>query len=403
MTTMIKNLLTWPLVIFFLLLTLLLSSYYGAFQLTTLLKNNKDHLQTITIANDISSFVKRAEGHLFLYLTLGNSNDREKFFKRMDSLKINLSKLKENTNFNVDTKISSVNEMYRLGVDLIESKDESISNNSNYQFESHKEKLLLFHDLSSELRVAGVDLVNQTTTHLNMTSEVILDHSKTDYILILLSGVTCLLLIVLQIKKRTTELEYSQKLAYDLDKISNTDELTKIGNRRSFNSVFVTEWQRAVRNKKSIALMIIDIDFFKLFNDTYGHIEGDKCLTTVAQSLRSCMKRPADSIWRYGGEEFAIILPDTDNAYSLAEICRKTIENLQIPHNSSTVSKVVTISIGVCICTPDQETNSISFIINVDKALYRAKNSGRNKVCTDNDKDDSNVIDLSTTQSDTKQ
>ncbi len=400
---MIKNLLTWPLIIFVLLLILLLSSYYGAFQLSNSITNSNKYLETITIANNISSFVKRAEGHLFLYLTLGNKSDRDKFFSRMDSLKMNLSKLKINNKFDADSKLDSANEMFYLGMSLIDYKDESISKNSEFLFESHKEKLLSFHSLSSEIRIAGVDLINQTTSHLDISSETTLEHSKIVYLLILLSGVACLLLIVLEIKKRTDDLEYSQKLAYDLDKISNTDELTKIGNRRSFNSVFVTEWQRAIRNKKSIALMIIDIDFFKLFNDTYGHIEGDKCLTIVAQSLRSCMKRPADSIWRYGGEEFAIILPDTDNAYNLAEICRKAIENLQIPHSSSAVSKVVTISIGICICTPDQETNSISFIINVDKALYRAKNSGRNRVCTDNDKDDTNVVDITTTNNDTKQ
>lgn len=398
---MLKNLLTWPFAIFFLLLTLLMSSYYGAYQLTRSITNHSEHMETISIANNISSFVKRAEGHLFLYLTLGNKSDRDKFFSRMDSLKINLSKLKNNNEFDADTKLDSANEMFYLGMGLIDYKDKSISKNPDFLFESHKEKLLSLHRLSSEIRVAGVDLVNITTTQINKSSETILEHSKIIYIILLLSGVVCLLLIVLQIKKRSDDLEYSQKLAYDLDKLSNTDELTKIGNRRSFNSVFITEWQRAIRNKKSIALMIIDIDFFKLYNDTYGHIEGDKCLTTVAQTLRSCMKRPADSIWRYGGEEFAIILPDTDNAYNLAEICRKAIENLQIPHSSSAVSKVVTISIGVCICSPDQETNSISFIINVDKALYLAKNSGRNKVCTDNNKDVSNVIVISKTSNDT--
>ncbi len=398
---MIKNLLSWPLIIFFLFLILLLSSYFGGYQLTRSIDKNTEHLETIIIANDISSFVKRAEGHLFLYLTLGDISDRNKFFSRINSLNINLSMLKNNDRFDADANLSSANEMLRIGMGLIDYKDKSILNDSDFQFESHKDEMLLLHRYASEIRVVSVDLINNTMTRLNKSTETILENSKLIYIIISISGIACLLLIVLHIKKRTNDLENSMKLAYDLDKISNTDELTKIGNRRSFNSVFVTEWQRAIRNKKSIALLIIDIDFFKLFNDTYGHIEGDKCLATVAQTLKSCTKRPADSIWRYGGEEFAIILPDTDNAYNLAEICRKAIENLQIPHSSSAISKFVTISIGVCICTPDQNTNSISFIINVDKALYRAKNSGRNRVCTDND--DSNVIDISTTNNDTKQ
>jgi diguanylate cyclase (GGDEF)-like protein len=397
---MIKNLLSWPLIIFFLLLTLLLSSYYGDYQLTRSIKNNTAHLETIIIANDISSFVKRAEGHLFLYLTLGDISDRDKFFNRIDSLKINLSLLKDNDQFDADTYLDAANEMLRIGWGLIDYKDKSILNDSDFQFESHKDEMLLLHRCSSEIRVAGVDLVNNTTTRLDKSTDNTLDNSKSIYIIFFISGIACLLLIVLQIKQRTTDLENSVKLAQDLDKISNTDELTKIGNRRSFNSVFVTEWQRAIRNKKSMALMIIDIDYFKLFNDTYGHVEGDMCLMTVAQALKSCMKRPADSIWRYGGEEFAIVLPDTDNAYALAESCRKAIESLQIPHKTSKVSNVLTISIGICICTPDQDTNSISFIIDVDKALYRAKESGRNKVCTDNDKDDSNVVDISTTKND---
>jgi len=397
---MIKNLLSWPLVILFLLLTLLLSSYSGGYQLTRAIDNNKEHLKTITIANDISSFVKRAEGHLFLYLTLGDISDRDKFFNRIDSLKINLSMLKDNDQFDADTYLSSANEMLRIGLRLIVYKDKSILNDSEFQFESHNDEILLLHKYSSDIRIAGVDLVNNTTTRLDKSTDNTLDNSNLIYIIFLISGITCLLLIVLHIKQRTTDLDSTMKLAQDLDKISNTDELTDIGNRRSFNSVFVTEWQRAIRNKKSMALMIIDIDYFKLFNDTYGHVEGDKCLRTVAQTLKSCTKRPADSIWRYGGEEFSIVLPDTDNAYALAETCRKAIESLQIPHKTSTVSNVLTISIGICICTPDQETNSISFIIDVDKALYRAKESGRNKVCTDNDKDDSNVVGISTTKND---
>lgn len=398
---MIKNLFSWPLIVFFILLTLSLSSYYGAYQLTTSITYNNEHLKIINIADDISSFVKRAEGHLFLYLILGDTKDRDIFFSRIDSLKFNLSKLRENNLFNTDAHLASANRMLRLGMDLINLKKETSQNSVNFSFESNKQKIILFHNLSSEIRSAGVNLAKETTANLKNKTETNLENAKLIYISLLFSGTILLFLIVLFIKKRTDDLEKSLKLAYELDKISNTDDLTKIGNRRSFNSAFVTEWQRAIRNEEPIALMIIDIDYFKLYNDTYGHIEGDRCLTTVAQALQSCMKRPADSIWRYGGEEFAILLPDTDNAHALAESCRKTIERLQMPHKSSMVSSVVTISIGVCICTPDQKTNSISFIFNADKALYRAKESGRNRVCTNNDKDCPIVVNISTTKIDT--
>lgn len=391
---MVKNLFNWPLVIFFLLLILLLSSYYGVKQLTSSISRNDINLKVISLANNISSYVKRAEGHLFLYLTLGDKADRGKFFARIDSLNENILQLDAINGFHTETYLNYSDEMLQVGTDLIALKDKSTLNNK-FSFKFHKDKLLLFHKLSSAVRSAGVQMVDDTIAQLDVKKDLVLTEAKNVYVFLLLAGITCLVLIVMLIKKRSAELEYAITLANDLERISNTDALTGIGNRRSFNSVFVTEWQRSVRDTKPIALMLVDIDHFKLFNDTYGHIEGDECLAGVAQTLQFCMKRPADSIWRYGGEEFSIILPDTENAYTVAETCRQAIEQLQIPHKSSTTSKFVTVSIGVGICTPDVHANSIQFIISVDKALYRAKESGRNRVCSEFDTED--VTEIKTT------
>jgi GGDEF domain-containing protein len=305
---MIKYLLTWPLIIFSLLLILLLSSYYGVYQLTESISRDETNLKVISLANNISSYVKRAEGHLFLYLTLGDKADRGKFFTRINSLKDNILKLNATHKFHTETYLKYTDEMLHVGTNLIDIKDKSIINNNKVLIELYKDELLRLHKLSSAIRSTGVQLVNDATAQIDAKKDLALAEAKNLYIFLLLSGITCLVLIVMLIKKRSEELEYSKKLGEDLDRISNTDALTKIGNRRSFNSAFINEWQRAIRNKKTIALMIIDIDYFKLFNDTYGHVEGDNCLANAAKALQSCMKRPADSIWRYGGALYYLIL-----------------------------------------------------------------------------------------------
>jgi len=177
--------------------------------------------------------------------------------------------------------------------------------------------------------------------------------------------------------KKTYELEEANK---ELERISHTDGLTAIANRRYLDEYIDNEWLRAIRNKSSISFALIDIDFFKLFNDNYGHTEGDECLRKVAAELDSCVKRPGDFVARYGGEEFALVLLDTNNAKHVANNCRKAIEELQIQHKYSTASGVITISAGLCTVAPDKGTDPSLIINAADKALYRAKEAGRNRV-----------------------
>lgn len=166
-----------------------------------------------------------------------------------------------------------------------------------------------------------------------------------------------------------------------LRKLSLTDGLTGIANRRWFDEFFEREWKLAQRNKTQLGLIMIDIDYFKAYNDTYGHEAGDKCLKKVAEALASTVKRPGDFVSRFGGEEFAVVMPDTDNEglAHVAELLRASVEAAQIEHCQSQIGNVVTISIGAAIAAPQQELSTKDLIINADRALYEAKHHGRNR------------------------
>jgi diguanylate cyclase (GGDEF)-like protein len=165
-----------------------------------------------------------------------------------------------------------------------------------------------------------------------------------------------------------------------LKRMSYLDGLTGVPNRRYFEEFFAREWKNAIRVKSCLSLIMFDIDCFKAYNDTYGHLNGDDCLKKIARNLNNSLKRPRDFLCRYGGEEFIAVLPDTDKkgALSVAERFLQETEKLKITHKSSPVSKNVTISIGVSTINPDATTKPTSFINKADKALYKAKQSGRN-------------------------
>ncbi len=159
------------------------------------------------------------------------------------------------------------------------------------------------------------------------------------------------------------------------------DELTDILNRRGFESEYELEWARAIRYNRKLSMLMIDIDDFKIFNDTYGHLEGDVCLKEVARTIKTSLQRATDIVSRFGGEEFIVILPGTDSkgAKVVAEEIRKNIENLKIRNEKSINSKFITVSIGITTTLPTRKLNRKDLIEHADKALYRAKNSGKNK------------------------
>jgi diguanylate cyclase (GGDEF)-like protein len=170
------------------------------------------------------------------------------------------------------------------------------------------------------------------------------------------------------------------KAKHELEKISLTDALTGLANRRHFDLYLEQEWSRALRQGQPISLVMLDIDFFKAFNDAYGHPRGDQCLKQVARVLEQVMRRPTDLAARYGGEEFALVLPDTQDAVAVAEACRVAIQELGIVHEFSDVAPVITISAGVCSLVPTRNTSAASLIQQADDALYKAKDAGRNQI-----------------------
>jgi len=169
-----------------------------------------------------------------------------------------------------------------------------------------------------------------------------------------------------------------------LRKLVFLDGLSGVFNRRYFDQQISTEWSRAARNNAPLSLVLLDVDFFKLYNDRYGHQAGDDALRLIAVTLKSCLRRPADLVARYGGEEFACILPETshDDAMVLAAELERKIRDLQVPHENSSVEKYITISLGLATREADVGGDVQALIGLADHMLYQAKNSGRGRVCS---------------------
>ncbi len=167
-----------------------------------------------------------------------------------------------------------------------------------------------------------------------------------------------------------------------LRELSLVDSLTNLGNRRSFDDMMNAEWSRSIRDKKPLSLLMIDIDFFKRFNDRYGHQQGDLCLAAVASAIKNSCQRGGDFPARYGGEEFAVILPQVhrDGAVVVAERILDAVRNLRIAHIDSAVFEFVTVSVGAATIEPAAENEWKDLVFMADAALYRSKGSGRNRV-----------------------
>ncbi|HVA26872.1 MAG TPA: diguanylate cyclase, partial [Candidatus Baltobacteraceae bacterium] len=165
------------------------------------------------------------------------------------------------------------------------------------------------------------------------------------------------------------------------EELAFSDALTNIANRRKFDETFVAEWKRSLRAHLSLTVVMIDIDYFKAFNDTYGHQAGDRCLQQVAQAMNSCIARPGDLLARYGGEEFVALLPATplDGGVAIAEAFQSAVAKAAIVHEGSSLG-TVSLSIGVASTEPTDDVEPESLVREADVALYRAKEAGRNRV-----------------------
>jgi phosphoserine phosphatase RsbU/P len=174
------------------------------------------------------------------------------------------------------------------------------------------------------------------------------------------------------------ELAHTTRL---LGQLVNTDGLTQIANRRCFNERLEQEWRRLCREHQPLALLLFDVDYFKRYNDAYGHQLGDECLIKLAQAVQEILCRPADLLARYGGEEFVVLLPNTDlaGAIAIAERIHRAVQTLNMPHKSSDVSPIVTVSLGIATALPVLGAAPTDLIQQSDQALYWAKQHGRNQ------------------------
>ena len=192
-----------------------------------------------------------------------------------------------------------------------------------------------------------------------------------------LLGVATVLLSFLLVR----ELRRRQELESELLRLARTDSLTQLGNRRLFDESLKREWERAARLRKPLSLMMLDIDWFKKYNDLYGHPAGDVALRAVAVCIAEGIHRPTDICARYGGEEFTVVLPETNlsGTFHVAEKIRKAVEKMGLIHEGSAL-KVVTVSIGLATVIPRQQDDAQTLIDAADEAMYRAKQAGRNRV-----------------------
>ena len=181
-----------------------------------------------------------------------------------------------------------------------------------------------------------------------------------------------------RLKQVVNELHVSNK---KLKNASYTDALTSLYNRRYFNLIYERELRRAKRSKSTISFMMLDIDFFKQYNDTYGHLEGDKALISVAKILNSLLQRPDDYVFRLGGEEFGVLLSQStkESASHMAQKINNAVIEAEIPHAGSKVNKYLSISIGLVVVHPTMDLNNEKLLSEADKNLYEAKESGRNR------------------------
>nr|MDU9044037.1 diguanylate cyclase [Candidatus Electrothrix aestuarii] len=182
-----------------------------------------------------------------------------------------------------------------------------------------------------------------------------------------------------ELKRLNIELQDVNK---ELENLSQTDGLTGLHNRRFFDTRLRHEWNRHCRNHSPLSLIMCDIDYFKKYNDTYGHHEGDQCLKRVAQAIQENLKRSFDTAVRYGGEEFAIILSETDSegATTVARSIQNNIAKLDLPHSASKANSAVSMSYGVATVVPDQGSSPDTLICLADNALYQSKEKGRNMI-----------------------
>ncbi|MGV7207709.1 diguanylate cyclase domain-containing protein [Oxalobacteraceae bacterium A2-2] len=196
-------------------------------------------------------------------------------------------------------------------------------------------------------------------------------------------SVEALVGFMFDITERKQAEEKILQLQRELEVLSYRDSLTGVANRRLFDTLYPVEWAKARDSGHPLSLVVIDIDYFKQYNDHYGHVQGDACLRAVAQALDSAAARPHELCARLGGEEFVLLLPSTDaaSARGVAERCRKLVGQKELPHARSGAGRLVTISLGAGTIIPGANDDPNVFLDRIDRRLYQAKSAGRDRIC----------------------
>ena len=276
-------------------------------------------------------------------------------------------------------EIKSINNYFKKMIDGI-LLGQSVQNISMEVFEKKIEHI---HTTLKKLIKYEVEIAKYERVNFLKFYESIIKGAGFILSLIILGVLVISYYVFKSIQNDHTRLEITTKKLkranQKLENVSYTDALTSLHNRRYFNFIYDRELKRAKRTKSYITFMMLDIDFFKQYNDTYGHLEGDFALKSVAKVLKDSLKRPSDFVFRLGGEEFGVILIDTDesNSAKLArEICDK-VKAREIKHESSKVNEFLTISIGVVCCVADEALDEKILLSRADEMLYEVKHSGR--------------------------
>jgi len=290
----------------------------------------------------------------------------------------------------VDVELESINHFFiKIAKAAINSQDMSLVSIKSLESRISKIDTILQKLINYEVEVAQYER-RSFVSHYNSTMTQLI----TALTLVIFGVMLISLYVFKSIQNDHSLLEMtSQKLRRankKLENVSYTDALTSLHNRRYFNLVYKRELNRAKRENSYITFMMLDIDYFKQYNDTYGHIEGDFALKSVAKVLTDTLKRPTDFVFRLGGEEFGVLLTHTDatNSAKLARDICDAIRSREIKHENSLVNDYLTISIGVVCCVADSALNEDILITKADKILYRAKDSGRDRYMISTDVSD---------------
>jgi len=312
----------------------------------------------------------------------------EAHFKRDDELQY-----VEYVSVEIKATNNYFNEMLKISKDGKDMNELSILSLEKYISHIHAVLQKLINYEVNVARYERKSFLNEYNSSTQMLGVVL--------VLIILVMQLILYSVFRSIQSDHTKLEVAgkklKKLNKQLENVSYTDSLTSMHNRRYFNLIYDKELKRAKRTHSYITFMMLDIDYFKQYNDTYGHIEGDAALKSVAKVLKDTLQRPSDFVFRLGGEEFGVLLTQTDesNSAKLADEICEAVRSREIKHEGSKINEFLTISIGVVCCIADDALNEDILITRADEMLYKAKEDGRNRFVITSNVSDAQLMQLS--------